>query len=331
MFHFRRLIQFTSFVLSIFACQALYLAPTAYGDIKEVTIAQFGKEKFLLYLPLYIAMEEGIFEKNGVKINLKFAGNDNQIFATVMSGDAMFGVGDPVLAAISREKGFEGKVVGLMLTKLGLSGYTKDKSLPVVSKPSDLTGLRISSFQAPSTTYTLLSELIKNNQPQLERTKLVQVAVGGHLAALEAGQVDIAVDLEPNVSIAEDKGYRVIFGLSKFTEPQAITGITTLEETIKKNPDTVKAVITSLQQALNILHTDKEVGIRTAKKLFPQLSDTVLSHAVGRMMSEAMYPESIAVADDLWQRTLKTRLDSGELKKPQATEVTVDNQFAVQR
>jgi hypothetical protein len=46
------------------------------------------------------------------------------------------------------------------------------------------------------------------------------------------------------------------------------------------------------------------------------------------MMRDAMYPESIVVDDILWQRTLKTRLDSGELKSPQETSNAVDNKFA---
>ncbi len=91
---------------------------------KKVTIAQFGKEKFLLYLPLYVAMEEGIFRGRGIHVELLFAGNDDQVFASVVSGEASFGVGDPVFAAIARERGGPGKIVGLLVTRLGLVGYT---------------------------------------------------------------------------------------------------------------------------------------------------------------------------------------------------------------
>ena len=42
-----------------------------------------------------------------------------------------------------------------------------------------------------------------------------------------------------------------------------------------------------------------------------------------------MYPKSIVVNDGYWQSTLKTRLSSGDLKKPQATDVAVDNRFAL--
>jgi len=51
---------------------------------------------------------------------------------------------------------------------------------------------------------------------------------------------------------------------------------------------------------------------------------------VNRMLIYGVYSKSVKVDDAYWQRTLRTRLDSGELKKPQLTEATVDNQFAEQ-
>jgi NitT/TauT family transport system substrate-binding protein len=306
----------------------LYEARALPPTKEKVVVAQFGKEKFLLYLPFYIAMEEGMFKKRGLEIDLRFAGNDDQIFATVMSGDAMFGLGDPVFAAISREKGGPGKVVAMMVTKLGLSGYTNKESVPNIDKPEKAKGLRIGSFPAPSTTFTLLTEFIKNNGLDKAGTKIVPAAIGGQLAALEAGAVDIAVDLEPSVSIAESKGYRVNFLFDQFTQPQAITGITTLDETIKMKPPIIEALVTGLQEAMIKLKSDQEMPYRVAKKLFPNLSDDVIKNAVRRMMGAGVYPFFVKVDDELWQRTLKTRLDSGELKRTQPTHYSVNNNFA---
>lgn len=294
--------------------------------LEKVTVAQFGQAKFLLYLPLYIAMEEGIFAKHGLDVNLKFAGNDDQIFAAVMGGSADFGMGDPVFAAISKERGGPGKVVALMITKLGLSGYTNKPKLAAITDLKQLNGLKVSSFPEPSTTYTLLSQVKAKNAPKMQ---IVQAAFGAQLAALEAKKVDIAIDLEPTVSIAEDKGYKVVLDFEKYTQPQAITGITTTDDIIKKKPATVQKLVDALQEAMTLLHTDREAGLRTAKKLFPELKDKVVQAAFDRMTSKDMYPGSVVVNDEYWQRTLKTRIDSGDLKKAQATNVAVDNRFAL--
>ncbi len=316
-------------VLSLLAIQVALICPSVAqtaSSKERVVIAQYGKEKFLLYLPLYVAMEEGLFSKRGLEIDLRFAGNDDQIFATVISGSAQFGVGDPVFAAISREKGGPGKIVAMMVTRLGLSGYTNKATVPDIVNAQDAKGLRIGSLPAPSTMYTLLTEFVRNNE--LEGTKIMQAAIGAQLAALEAGTVDVAVDLEPTVSIAESKGYRVNFPFDRFTETQAITGISTLESTIQKRPDLVQKIVSGLQDGLNLMHSDSEAPLRVAKKLFPNLSDDVIKKAVRRMLDQAIYPRSVKVDNAYWQRTLKTRLESGELKKPQAIDVAVDNTFA---
>ena len=294
---------------------------------QKVTIAQFGQERFLLYLPLYVAMEEGIFARHGLDVDLKFAGNDDQIFATVISGAAQFGVGDPVFTAISHDKGGPGKVIAMMITSLGTRGITNKDNIPLIKIPKDLDGLRISSLPEPSTTFTLLSEIKRKND--LKKMSIVQAAFGGQIALLEADKVDIATDLEPTISIYESKGYRPVLDLTPWMEPQAITGIMTTEQYIKDHPETVQKIVDSLQEAVNLMYSNPETSFGVAKKIYPNLSDQVTRNAVNSVLSRHIYPRSILVSDKLWQRTLKTRLDSGELKNPQAINVAVDNDFAI--
>jgi NitT/TauT family transport system substrate-binding protein len=301
---------------------------TNNSENRTVKIAQYGKAKFLLYLPLYIAIEEGIFKNNNIDVDLIFAGNDDQIFATVISGEADLGVGDPVFTALANEKGIKAKTIAMLITNLGLTGYTNKSNVPEIKTPVDLAGLRVGSLPEPSTIFTLLNEL-KRNTPELKTMEIVQGAFGTHLALLEANKVDIAIDLEPTVSEVESKGYRIVFPLTPFISRQAITGLTTTDEWITKNKDKAQRVVDSLQQAVTKMYSDKDVAYRTARKIFPELSDTVIKNSVNRMLKDAMYPESIVVDSELWQRTLKTRLDSGELKKPQDTELSVDNTFAL--
>jgi NitT/TauT family transport system substrate-binding protein len=142
-------------LLVVLALLFMAVTPVAFAEtapLETIKIAQFGKERFLLYLPLYVAMEEGLFAKQGLDVHLIFAGNDDQIFATVISGEAQFGMGDPVFTALAKERGGPGKTVAMMLTKLGLSGVTKGTAIHKITSPQQLNGLRVSSFPAPSTT-----------------------------------------------------------------------------------------------------------------------------------------------------------------------------------
>lgn len=149
------------------------------------------------------------------------------------------------------------------------------------------------------------------------------------MAALEAGEVDVAIDLEPAVSIAENKGYRIVFSLDKFTDKQAITGISTLDETINKRPKLVQKIVSGLQEGMRILHTRPKIVFRVSKKIFPNLESNVINNALSRMKAHSVYPKTVLVDNKDWQRTLRTRIDSGDLKKYQKTNVSVDNSFAM--
>ena len=87
-------------------------------------------------------------------------------------------------------------------------------------------------------------------------------------------------------------------------------------------------MVNAMQQAISAMYRDPTIAYRTAQKLFPDLGKDITKRAVDHMLHDAMYPTSVVVPDDYWQRTLHTRIDSGELKHEQATTLAVDNRFA---
>ncbi len=309
---------------------ALLSFTSAVWATETVKLAQFGKEKFMLYLPLYVAMEAGYFADEGLDIELVFAGNDDQIFASVASGAVDFGMGDPVFTAIAQEKGYPAKTVAMMITKLGNTGYTNNPDILLIDDPADLAGLRIGSFPNPSTTYILMDELVRTHQDVLKDTEIVQAGMGAQLALLEAGKVDIALDLEPAVSKLEAQGYRIVFNLNEYIEPQVITGLMVRQEMIDQNPDHVQGMVRALQKGLDTIHNDRIKTLEIAQKLFPALDPNIIEKALNRMMAKDVYPSSVVVPDDYWQRTLKTRLEAGDLQALQPTGKSVDNRFALE-
>jgi len=298
------------------------------GGYRQVTVAQWGQERYLIYLPLYVAMEERFFDQQKLKVGLKFTGNDDQTFAVVIQGGAQFGIGDPAFAAISRERGFQGKVVATVVGGVAIWGLTNNDKVPVITKAEELAGLRVGTFPEPSTNYTLMKELIASRPDVLKDTTIVQAPIGSQIALLEAGKADIAMELEPATSISESKGYRVVYSSPKFHGPFAFTGVTVTENLTKTDADLVQNFVTALERAVVACHEDPNIAARVGKKLFANLDATVIEKAVGRMLDEDTFPEHVLVSDEAWQNTLRSRLTVGDLKKPQATGETVDNTFA---
>lgn len=294
-------------------------------SMQKVTITQYGQGKIFLYLPLYIAMEEGYFAEQGLDVSLTFSGNDDQIAATVTGGHADFGVGDPIFSAVIQEKGGQLKTIATLVEKAPFIGYTNKDKISEISNLNKLNGLRVSSFPSPSTLYTNLTNLKNMNNLNII---INPVAFGSQMAALEADEVDIAMDLDPNVAVAEAQGYKAVISLGNFLPPQAITGITVREDFIKEHTEIVQKVLNALQKAVTTFYKDKNIGIKVAEKVFSDIDVQSLTRAVERSHKNKIYPKSITIKEDIWQQGIKERLNIGDLKKPQPTEVATDNTFA---
>jgi len=296
-------------------------------DKKEVVVAQWGHAYYLIYLPFYVALDKGFFEEQGLDVKVKFAGNDDQVFAAVIGGDAMFGIGDPVFAAVAYEKrGIEGRVIGLIVGKVALWGVTNRDDIKEIKTYKDLDGLTIGTFPAPSTTYTIINNIIKTHKLN---ARIKQAPIGSQLSLLEKGAADIVMLLEPSASIAEvEKGYRVVMSMPRLWGSFAFTGITTTKEWIEKDPETARKFIKAVQRALDYIYTDPEGAKKVAKKFLPNLSDEVINRAVNRLVGDEVFPRQVKVDMEGWRKALEIRKQVGDLQSVESGMKVVDNTFA---
>lgn len=90
----------------------------------------------------------------------------------------------------------------------------------------------VATFSAPSTAYTVQTEMFKEaNLP----TNIRQGAFGTLLPMLDTGNADIALELEPNVSIAVANGAKVVYSFADKYPDFTFTGITTSKRLSMKN------------------------------------------------------------------------------------------------
>lgn len=294
----------------------------------SITVAQWGQEKYLIYLPFYIAQKKGFFKDEGLDIAIKFSGNDDQVFATVLKGEAQFGIGDPVFTAISREKGANGKVVAAIVNGVALWGVTNNPKIPQITSADQLAGLRIGTFPQPSTTYTLIKNTITQGGDKLKNTKIVEAPIGSQIALLENKSADIAMELEPAASIDESNGYRVVYSLPQFFGDFSFTGLTTTDDFIKQNPEIVQKMVNAIEKACRYAHSDVEGTIKVAQSLFPTQKPEVIAKAVRRMISENTLPQHALTSVQGWDKAINVRVQVGDLKPANNANLSLDNSFA---
>src|SRR5258708_4947071 len=235
-------------LLAVFIIGGILLYKKKRDDsstLTKIKVAQFAD--VFLYMPLYLAKDNGFFKEQGLDIDIINTGGDDKTYAAVISGDAQFGIADPTFVAIARSKGQGGQVVASIVNGVPFWGITKKSSVPIITDPKMLKGYSVATFPAPSTAYTLQKEMFEKAglPPNIRES-----AFGTLIAQLDSGQADIALELEPNVSLAIQQGARIVYSMPEVYGDFAITGVSVSDDLVRRHPEQIQAFVRAVEKAL---------------------------------------------------------------------------------
>jgi len=273
-----------------------------------------------------LAVDDGLFAKQGLDVHLVSTGGDDKTYAAVISGSAEFGLADPTFVAIAQEQGQTGKVEALLINGMPNYGVALTPDKPVIKDLSELKGRTVATVPAPSTSYALMKQLYERaGLPPAIR----QVAPPALVPTLQAGEADYALLIEPWVSDVVQSGGHVGFSLTDYYPDFALTGLTSNLQTIRQNPAMVEKVVLAITEAVHVFYSDEDRTLRVAIKHFPGEKPASLKAGISRMRSDKIYPRVLTVSEKAWDAALQLRRSAGDLTKPsQPVDAYVDNSFA---
>lgn len=309
--------------ISLFSCNS----SKSNRTLEKVKVAQFGE--VFIYMPVYLADIKGFFKEEGLEIELTSTGGDDKTFAALISGSATFGIADPTFAAIATEKGQGGKVIASVVNGVPFWGVAKkDGKVPLIEKPEQLKGFKVATFPSPSTAFTLQTKMFQmaGLEPNIR-----QAAFGSLLSLLQNGDVDIALELEPNVSSAiKNNNLKVVYSLSKVYGDFAITGVTVLETTIANKPKLIQRFVNALQKAETFAHIYPDSAVYYATKKFPDLDKEIIKQAMFRIIETNTLPKSVVISDEAWEKAIQLRKEIGDIHSIETARNVLNMNFSKQ-
>jgi len=313
------------FGLAILGMVAGAQQPASAADLKEVNFSEAVHN--LGYINLYVGMHAGIFEKNGLKMNVTAAGGDTQTFAAVLGGSADFAIGDATMAQMSREAGGEGVVVGTVVQRAHYFGVSK--TLEPITDPAEFKGLTIVTSPEPNTNYSVAKRMLENAGLVIGTdTEILQVNPGTEIGAMLAGQADMAIAYQPSVASAVDQGAKVVFDFSNYVGPFCNTGIMVLPSTIESDPEMVQALVTSFEEASRMTYADPDFAKEVARKEFPDLPGEVVDAAIDAQLEYLIPAQSVVTQQDQWKNLIDMQIYLGNVKGEVPFDEIIDNSFA---
>jgi NitT/TauT family transport system substrate-binding protein len=274
-----------------------------------------------------VAIDRGFFKEQGLDVTLVSTGGDEKTFTAVATGNAQFGVSDPLFTAIAREHGQSGKVVAAVVRGVPFWIITEKEGIGTFTKPEQFAGYRIATYTAPSTSYAVMKKVLANNGHPVKAT-IVQGAFGTLPALLNAGQADMALEIEPVVSIVLQQGGHVVYSPQKELGDFAFTGLEVSEKFNREHPDQVRGAIVAIQKGMDFIHNDFEGAVAVAKKEFPEVEPSVVRNALMRLKESDTIPRSVSLPRSAWDKAVALRKEIGDMHGNGDYDKNVDMSYA---
>jgi len=267
----------------------------------KVSIAVGGKNLFY-YLPLTVAEQLGYFKDEGLQVEISdFAGGAKALQAMVGgSADVVSGAYEHTINMQAKNQPIVAFVLQGRAPQIVLAA--SNKTMPNYKTVADLKGKKIGVTAPGSSTSIMASFVLAKGG--LKPTDVSFIGVGaasGALSALRSGQIDAIANLDPVISMLEQKNeIKTIADTRTLKDTNAVFGgpmpAATLyapEAFIKKYPNTTQALTNAMVRALKWI---QKAGPSDIIKAVPEsylLGDRALYIAAFMKVREAISPDGI--------------------------------------
>jgi len=204
--------------------------------------------KSLNYLPITIGRDKGIFQAEGIDLQMILVASTIQV-AALTTGDIDFsGAQSQVMAGAAR--GLPVKVVGFLTIKPSFWLVAK----PEIRSMADLKGKIIGITAIGSSTDTLARFLLTKNglTPDREVALIGTGTTSNILTAMKAGTVDAGVLSPPFNAMATQMGYRTLAYFGDYVE-QSLSGVGTSDRMIRERPELVRRMLIAAIKSLRLI------------------------------------------------------------------------------
>ena len=302
---------------------------TSEGTV-NVTLNEVAHSIF--YAPMYVAIEEGYFEDEGIKLDLVTGFGADKTMTAVLSGEADIGFMGSEASIYTYNEGANDYVINFaQLTQRAGNFLVAREEMPDFEW-EDLKGKLVLGGRKGGMPEMVFEYILRKNgiDPQKDVTIDQSIDFGSTAAAFSGGQGDFTFEFEPNATALEKegKGY-VVASLGTDSGYVPYTAFSAKKSYIDDNPDIIQGFTNALQKGMDYVqtHTPEEI----AEIIKPQFKETdldTLTTIVTRYYDQDTWKENLIFEEESFDLLQDILEDSGELSKRAPYEDLVTTKFA---
>ena len=244
---------------------ALALSSQASFALTEIKMISFGSAS---NLPIWIAQDKGLFEKEGLKVERVTTRGSTEQFQDLMAGKYQFAstAFDNIVAS-AEGKGatkFENfDVVGILGVHSGMNTVV---SAPALKNWTDIRGKTVSVDAVGSGYATVLYQILENKGVKRSEFNILAVgSTGERMKTLRDGRAQMAVISSPEDIYLQRDGFNILGDAASEIGDYQGSAYAVRRSYAQANPQIVISFARAIQNAHNLLRADEKTAMEVLR------------------------------------------------------------------
>jgi len=316
-------------LMAVMMCMTLAACGKEEG-VTKVKLTEVAHSIF--YAPMYVAIEEGYFEEEGLEVELVNGLGADKTMTAVLSGESEIGFMGSEASVYVYNEGAEDYVVNFAQLTQRAGNFLVSRENEPDFKYTDLKGKTVLGGRKGGMPQMVFEYILKKYgmDPATDLNIIQNIDFGMTAQAFAGGSGDYTVEFEPSATALEKDGEGfVVSSLGVESGYVPYTAFSAKKSYIEKNPEVIQGFVNAIQKGMDYVstHTPEEI----ADVIQPQFAETdkdSLVTIVTRYYEQDSWKDNLVFDEAAFTLLLDILESAGELDKRPPYEDLVENDFA---
>ncbi|MGL5258893.1 MAG: ABC transporter substrate-binding protein [Lachnospiraceae bacterium] len=322
--------------LMVLFCAIMLLSSSIVGcgekesTLVDVTLNEVAHSIF--YAPMYVAIENGYFEEEGINLTLVTGFGADKTMTALLTQEADIGFMGPESTVYTYIEGMDDYAVNFAQLTQRAGNFLVARKPVENFEWSDLKGTYVLGGRQGGMPEMVFEYILKkHNLVKGEDLEIDQsIDFGSTAAAFSSGTGDYTVEFEPHATALEEKGDGyVIASLGEESGYVPYTAFSARKSYIEENPDIIQSFVNALQKGMDYVKENTPEDI--AKTIAPQFSETqleTLTTIITRYYDQDTWKEDLIFKEEAFTLLQDILLDAKVIDKSVEYSELVNTTFA---
>ena len=321
--------KFSILLVAMMLCMML----TACGKEEGMTKVKLTEVAHsIFYAPMYVAIEEGYFEEEGIEVELVNGLGADKTMTAVLSGESEIGFMGSEASVYVYNEGATDYVVNFAQLTQRAGNFLVSRESETDFEMTDLKGKTVLGGRKGGMPQMVFEYILKKYgmDPATDLNIIQNIDFGMTAQAFSGGSGDYTVEFEPSATALEKEGAGyVVSSLGVESGYVPYTAFSAKKSYIEKNPEVIEGFVKALQKGMDYVssHTPEEI----AEIIQPQFAETdrdTLVTIITRYYDQDSWKEDLVFSEEAYTLLLDILESAGELEKRPPYEELVDNTYS---